>query len=105
MSRGQGDSGSSLGWFLLGAALGAAAALLTTPRTGRQTRDLLSEHGGDVARRAQEWAGEAQNQAGEWLDKSREMFEEQTERLISAFEAGKEAMREEIRKWSTTARG
>src|SRR5437879_530332 len=43
--------------------------------------------------------------AGEWLDKSREMFEEQTQRLMNAFEAGKEAMREEIRKWSTSARG
>jgi len=33
------------------------------------------------------------------------MFEEQTQRLMNAFEAGKEAMREEIRKWSTSARG
>jgi hypothetical protein len=33
------------------------------------------------------------------------MFEEQTQRLVAAFEAGKEAMREEIRKWSTTGRG
>jgi hypothetical protein len=58
-----------------------------------------------MAKRAQDWAGQAQQHAGEWLDKSREMFEEQTERLITAFEAGKEAMREEIRKWSTSARG
>jgi len=93
--------GGQLAWFLLGAALGAAAALLTTPRTGRETRELLGERGGDVARRAQEWAGE---NAAEWLDKSRELFEEQTQRLLDAFEAGKEAMREEIRKWSTSAR-
>jgi len=99
------DSSGNLGWFLFGAALGAAAAFLTTPRSGRETRDLLSERGGEVAKRAQEWAGEAQSHAGEWLDKSREMFEEQTQRLMNAFEAGKEAMREEIRKWSTSARG
>ena len=99
------DSSGNLGWFLFGAALGAAVAFLTTPRNGRETRDLLSERGGDVAKRAQEWAGEAQSHAGEWLDKSREMFEEQTQRLMNAFEAGKEAMREEIRKWSTSARG
>ena len=103
MSSEKSDSGGYLGWFFFGAALGAVVALLTTPRTGRETRDLLRS--GDVAKRAQEWAGEAQNQAGDWLDKSREMFEEQTERLITAFEAGKEAMREEIRKWSTSARG
>lgn len=104
MSSERSDAGGYLGWFFLGAVLGAAAALLSTPRTGRQTRDILAERGGDVAKRAQEWAGEAQSQAGEWLDKSREMFEDQTRRLISAFDAGKEAMREEIRKWSTSAR-
>ena len=104
MNEDKGEASGYLGWFLLGAALGAAVAFLTTPRTGRQARDLLTERSGDVAKRAQEWAGEAQNQAGEWLDKSREMFEEQTQRLMNAFEAGKEAMREEIRKWSTSAR-
>jgi len=84
---------------------GAAAALLMAPKTGRETREILAERGNDVAKRAQAMANDAQGRAGEWLDKSREMFEEQTERLITAFEAGKEAMREEIRKWSTSARG
>jgi gas vesicle protein len=105
MSKEKGDAGGYFGWFLFGAAVGAALAYLTSPRTGREARDLLAERSGEVAKRAQEWAGQAQQHAGEWLDKSREMFEEQTERLITAFEAGKEAMREEIRKWSTSARG
>jgi len=89
-----------MGWFLFGAMLGAAAAVLLTPKTGAQARELLSEHGGDVARRAQDFASEAQGRAGEWLDKSRELFEEQTQRLMSAFEAGRDAMREEIRRGS-----
>ena len=46
----------------------------------------------------------AQDRAGNWLDKSREVFEEQTQRLMSAFEAGKDAMRDEIRKGSTPPR-
>lgn len=104
MSNNRGDAGGYLGWFFFGAALGAALAYLTTPRTGQQARDLLTERSGEVAKRAQEWASQAQTQAGEWLDKSRELFEEQTQRLITAFEAGKEAMRDEIRKWSTSAR-
>jgi gas vesicle protein len=103
MSSEKGGGTGNVGWFLFGAAVGAVAALLTAPRAGKETRELLQ--GGDVAKRAQEWAGQAQQHAGEWLDKSRELFEEQTERLISAFEAGKEAMRDEIRKWSTSARG
>jgi gas vesicle protein len=92
------EAGGYFGWFLLGAAVGAAAALLTTPRTGIETRELLSEKGGELARRAQALADEAQGRAGDWLDRGRELFEEQTQRLMSAFEAGKEAMREEIGK-------
>ncbi len=105
MSDGKSDAGGHLGWFLLGAAVGAAVALLTTPRTGRETRELLAARGGEVAKRAQELAGDAQSQASDWLDRSRELFEEQTQRLLKALEAGKEAMREEIRRWSTTTRG
>jgi len=94
-----------MGWFLFGAVVGAAVALLMTPKTGAQARELLAEHGGGVARRAQEFANEAQGRAGEWLDKSREIFEEQTQRLMSAFEAGRDAMREEIRRGSSESRG
>ena len=104
MSNERGDSAGYLGWFLLGAAIGAGVAYLTAPRAGSETRELLAVRSGDVAKRAQDLAGDAQNHAGEWLDKSRELFEEQTQRLVAAFEAGKEAMKEEIRKWSTTDR-
>jgi gas vesicle protein len=99
------DVAGYLGWFFLGSVVGAAAALLLTPRTGRETRDFLAEHGGQFARRAQELADDAQGRAGEWLDKSRELFEEQTQRLMTAFEAGRDAMREEMRKGPTPPRG
>jgi gas vesicle protein len=95
------DPAGYLGWFLLGGVLGAAAALLLAPKSGRETRELLAEHSGDVARRAQALATEAQDRAGEWIDKSRELFEEQTQRLMRAFEEGKDAMREEMRKGVT----
>jgi gas vesicle protein len=99
MSDESGNAAGYLGWFFFGAALGAAAALLMAPRTGQETRELLTS--GEAAKKAQEFAAEAQGRAGEWLDKSRELFEEQTERLLNAFEAGKDAMREEIRKGPT----
>jgi gas vesicle protein len=105
MATERNDGAGYLGWFLLGGVLGAAAALLLTPRTGRETRDMLAEHGGEFARRAQAMATDAQGRAGEWLDKSRELFEEQTQRLMTAFEAGKDAMREEMRKGPTPPRG
>jgi gas vesicle protein len=98
MANERNDAAGYLGWVFLGGLIGAAAALLLTPRTGQQTRELLVEQGGEFARRAQEMANDAQGRAGEWLDKSRELFEEQTQRLMTAFEAGKDAMREEMRK-------
>ena len=105
MASEQNDAAGYLGWFFLGGLIGAATALLLTPRTGRETREMLVEHGGEFARRAQEMATDAQGRAGEWMDKSRELFEEQTERLMTAFEAGKDAMREEMRKGPTPPRG
>ena len=105
MANERNDTAGYLGWFFLGGVIGAAAALLLAPKAGRETREIIAERGGEVARKAQELANEAQGRAGEWLDKSRELFEEQTQRLMSAFEAGKDAMREEIRKGATPPRG
>ena len=73
---------------------------MTAPRTGRETREFLADHGEDATHRAHSWAEQAQSQAGEWMDRGRELLEEQTERLMTAFEAGRDAMQEEIRRWS-----
>ncbi len=101
MAEDRSDAAGYLGWFFLGAALGAAAALLMTPKTGRETRDLLAEKSNELTKKAQQIANEAQGRAGDWFDKSRELFEEQTQRLMSAFEAGKQAMREDMGKSSS----
>jgi gas vesicle protein len=98
MANDRNDAAGYLGWFFLGGMIGAVAALLVAPKTGRETREILAERGNEVAKRAQEMANDAQGRAGEWFDKSRELFEEQTQRLMTAFEAGKDAMRDEIRK-------
>lgn len=90
------DAAGYLGWFFLGAVAGAAAALLMAPKSGRETREILAERGGDLFKKAQDAAGETQSRAGDLFDKGREYFEEQTQRLTSAFEAGRAAMREEM---------
>ncbi|MBI4561532.1 MAG: YtxH domain-containing protein [Candidatus Rokubacteria bacterium] len=98
MAEERGDAAGYLGWFFLGTLVGAGMALLLTPRTGREARDLLREKSEEFARRAGEFASEAQVKAGDLFDKGRDLFEEQTQRLISAFEAGKAAMKEEMGK-------
>jgi gas vesicle protein len=90
------DAAGYLGWFFLGILAGAAAALLLAPKTGRETRGLLAERGGELFKKAQEKAGETQGLAGDLFDKGRDYLEEQTQRLASAFEAGRAAMKDEI---------
>ncbi|HUG38811.1 MAG TPA: YtxH domain-containing protein [Candidatus Limnocylindrales bacterium] len=91
------DAAGYLGWFFLGAVAGAAAAVLLTPKSGRETRELIAGHGSEAWRVAQEKAGDVlHGKAGDLFDRGREYFEEQTQRLISAFEAGKSAMRDEM---------
>src|SRR3989442_4316719 len=101
MSDDQGNAAGYLGWFFFGTVLGAAAALLLAPRTGQETRELLTQQSGEVAKKAGEFAAEAQGRAGEWLDKRRELFDEQTQRLLNALQGGQDANRAGIRKRST----
>jgi gas vesicle protein len=91
-----GDAAGYLGWFFLGAIAGAAAALLLTPKTGSETRELLTEHGQELLKKAQAAAEEAQDKAGGLLGKGRDYLEEQRSRLVNAFEAGRSAMKEEM---------
>ena len=102
------DPATALGWFLLGAVAGAAAALVLTPRSGKETRELLAERADEVARLAQERASElartaqrlaheARGHTSEILDRSRDVLEQQAQRLKGAFEAGREAMQEEMK--------
>lgn len=93
-----GDAAGYLGWFFLGAIAGAATALLLAPKTGSETRELLTEHSQELFKKAQEKASEAQDMAGDLLGKGREYIEEQRNRLAGAFEAGRSAMKEEMGK-------
>lgn len=84
MASGRCRGAGRLGWFLLGAIAGVGAVVVIALRAGRET-----EAGATAAGRG-----------AEWLDRGRELLEDQAGRLREAFEAGREAMREEMRRWS-----
>ena len=92
--------------FLLGAAAGAAAAILLAPRSGRETREILAERGKEVgetvAGRAHDLAADVQRRTGPWLDRGRDLLDEETRRLREAFDAGREALRDEMRRSGET---
>jgi gas vesicle protein len=72
-----GDShynGGALSAFVVGAAIGAAAALILAPRSGRDTRAYLKRRSNELGRDA--------------MQRGRETWREQSERVKSAVAAG-----------------
>ena len=89
------DNTNNVVFFLVGGAIGAAIALLFAPKAGAETRALI----GDKAREGREYLSskgqELKEQASTYADKGREVVNTQKERLSSAYEAGRQAYREE----------
>jgi len=64
----QEDSGNTIVWFVAGAAVGAAIALLFAPTTGKEARQLLSK-------KADEGRDLLAEQGRAALDRTRELYE------------------------------
>ncbi|MDX1674230.1 MAG: YtxH domain-containing protein [Longimicrobiales bacterium] len=87
-------SGGSFGTFVWGLLIGAAAALLYAPKSGRETREELSE---SVARLRDEAEGrvrEVQDTVTEVVEDARRQFEEGVGAARHAVETGRQAVRE-----------
>jgi len=91
--------------FLLGGLTGAAVALLYAPRSGQETRDLLSERMRETADRGRELKEQAVgrgralvNDATTLLERQKQELESRKERFSAAVEAGRQAYREEKQK-------
>ena len=114
MSRDDSCNSGALLSFLTGTVVGAAIALLVTPKTGRENRELLSEYGSDLKKRSFEHLPEnVREQTETYFEQGREMIdhgrelisrgsemvhqgkdylEEKRQALNEAIEAGKQAM-------------
>ena len=82
------NGGANLAWFLVGAALGATAALLLAPQTGTETREA-------IRRRTQEGRGKLADSGREALERGREYYDRGKEIADDAaelLEKGKEAL-------------
>lgn len=93
-------------YFLAGAGIGAVVALLLAPKSGRETRDILSRTATDSREYVAGKVSEGRQYASEtgkkvtddfssFIDRSKEALNRQKEQLTAAFEAGKAAYREE----------
>src|SRR6476646_970553 len=106
MGDNNGSGGDKLAFFLAGAGIGAVLALLFAPKSGRETRDLISRTATDSrdfitnkVSEGRQMVEERGRKIGDdftsFVDKSKEAVQRQKEQLTAAFEAGKAAYREE----------
>jgi gas vesicle protein len=84
--------------LVLGAMIGAATALLLAPRSGPETRKIIlskAREGADlVVTRSKNVAGKT----SEYVDRGKEILQQQRDSLSAAFEAGKQAYKDEKEK-------
>ncbi len=85
-------------YLILGAAIGAATALLLAPRSGVETRKLImtkAREGADiVTNRTKAVAGKTSG----YVERGKELLQQQRDQLAAALEAGKQAYKEEKEK-------
>ena len=81
--------------FLSGAALGAVAALLLTPQTGRESREQLRGYARRAEGNLRDLAGCAGEALEEVVGEGKEFVDSKKTVLREAFDAGREAMHRE----------
>lgn len=70
-----------LAGFVVGGAIGAVAGILLAPKSGEETRKLLSDSAQDIARRADETAKQIQSKADDAVSDLQKKGEEIKEKL------------------------
>ncbi|PKN11528.1 MAG: hypothetical protein CVU69_12170 [Deltaproteobacteria bacterium HGW-Deltaproteobacteria-4] len=78
--------------LLIGAAVGGGVALLTAPRSGRETREKLRGLAGETSERIRRIAEEAEERIAEVLQEGKNTVAEKRDMVKAAVEAGREAM-------------
>lgn len=83
---------STLLAFVIGGAIGAGIALLTAPRSGKETRDLISDKTEEYKEKIKSATSDARLKIADVLSRTKE---EGRTMVSGAMEAGKRAMEEE----------
>ncbi|MDQ3908454.1 MAG: YtxH domain-containing protein [Acidobacteriota bacterium] len=111
-------SGSNVAYFLLGGAVGAIAALLLAPKSGRElradiadtarkgvegAREKAVDYYGQTRERATEFYETAKSQVGDVTSAARAQVARGGETISAAIEAGKRAYADEKRRTQSSA--
>ena len=94
--------GSKISFFLVGLGIGAAVGVLFAPRSGEETRDLISQKAGegkeflsnkadDGREYAQRKARELRERADDLIERGKDVAARKKESISAAVDAGREA--------------
>ena len=86
------DNGERLIWFLAGATVGAAVALLYAPQSGDRTRRLLGRKLGDGRDSLSESGADLMSQGRELFEKGRRVADD----AADMFERGRKMVQEKL---------
>jgi gas vesicle protein len=91
-------TGSIVFSFFLGGLIGAGIALLTAPKTGRETREKIKELTSEAKDKAGTYIEQVKSKAASTMEKGKGLLEETKSIITTAVEAGKEAYEKEKEK-------
>ncbi len=89
------NGGSNLGFFLAGLGIGAILALLFAPQSGKETRELIAQKASEGRDFVANKSRELREQAEDLVEKGKERFAKEKERVSGAYDAARQAYREE----------
>lgn len=90
------DSGSSkFSFFLVGLGIGALLGILFAPKSGEETRELLSSKADEGRDYAQKKARELRERADDLIQRGKDVVSKQRDAISSAVDAGKETYKRE----------
>ena len=95
MADDRGSSAAVVLAFLTGTALGALAALVLAPESGSESRDQLRRYARRAEDNLRDLAGRAGEVYEEVVGQGKDFVRSKRSALRDAFEAGREAMRQE----------
>ncbi len=96
---GEEASGSEKALYLiLGAMIGATAALLLAPRSGGETRKLIASKAREGADIISHRTRDVAEKTSDYVDRGKEILQQQRDQISAAIQAGKQAYKEEKEK-------
>ena len=88
------DVATKVSYFVAGASIGAAIALLFAPQSGEETRKQIADKAQDGSDFVVSKSREIRKHAEELVDSGKDLVSKQKARLADALESGKQTVRE-----------